>query len=242
MSTRANILFPPLEHEVIEAPVKERRVSGQPAHSWDAERFANEQIQKLVRQVFFPGWPKPSRHVVVAAVDEDADVAGICLNIGEVLTRHVDGSVGVIETTLEMPEFEDVFGVRGATSIVKEGFNSLRSAAHQISNRLWLVPPTSFWGTGSENASVVSLESTVGQIRHDFDYAVMHASPAAISSEAAVLGHMCDGVILVLEAHATHRAVAQKVKETLQAANVRVLGVVLSGRTFPIPESFYRRL
>jgi Mrp family chromosome partitioning ATPase len=53
---------------------------------------------------------------------------------------------------------------------------------------------------------------------------------------------MCDGVILVLKAHATHRAVAQKVKETLQAANVRVLGVVLSGRTFPIPESFYRRL
>jgi len=243
MSTRANILFPPLKHEVIEAPAKERRIPGQASRAtWDAGHFANEQIQKLVRQVFFPGWPKPSRHVVVAAVDEDADVAGICLNVGEVLMQHVDGSVGVIETTLEMPEFEDVFGVRSATPMVREGFNSLRSAAHQISNRLWLVPPTSFWGTGSENVSGASLESTIGQVRHDFDYAVMHASPAAISSEATVLGHMCDGVILVLEAHATHRAVAQKVKETLHAANVRVLGVILSGRTFPIPESFYRRL
>lgn len=241
MSTRASLLFPPLEHEVIEAPVKERHTP-EPAirPTWDAGRFADEQIQKLVRQVFFPGWPKPARYVVFTAVDEDADLAGVCLNVGEALARHVDGRVGVIETTLEMPEFEDVFGVKGAISAVKENFNSMRSAAHQISNRLWLVPPTSFWGT--ENISAASLENTLNQMRHDFDYAVLHASPAAIRSEAAVLGHMCDGVVLVLKAHATHRVVAQKVKETLQAANVRVLGAVLSGRTFPIPENLYRRL
>ncbi len=241
MSTRANILFPPLEHEVIEAPAKERQSPAKVA-VWDAGHFASRQIQQLVRQVFFPGWPKPARHVAVAAVDEDADVAGICLNVGEALSQHVDGRIGVIETTLEMPEFEDVFGVRGATPVVREGFNSLRSAAHQISNRLWLVPPTSFWGASAENTSATGLENTISQVRHDFDYAVLHASPAAISSEAAVLGHMCDGIILVLQAHTTHRVVAQKVKETLQAANVRVLGAVLSGRTFPIPESFYRRL
>jgi polysaccharide biosynthesis transport protein len=241
MSTRASLLFPPLEHEVIDAPVKERRTPERAVRTaWDAGRFADEQIQKLVRQVFFPGWPKPARHVVFAAVDEDADLAGVCLNVGEALTQHVEGRVGVIETTLEMPEFENVFGVKSATLAARENLNSMRSAAHQISNRLWLVPPTSFWGT--ENISVGSLENTLNQVRHDFDYAVLHASPAAISSEAAVLGHMCDGVVLVLKAHTTHRVVAQKVKETLQAANVRVLGAILSGRTFPIPESLYRRL
>jgi hypothetical protein len=244
MSTRANILFPPLEHEGIESPVKERR---SPTHAarptWDAGHFADEQIQRLVRQVFFPGWPKPSRHVVVTAIEEDIELAGICLRIGEALAQHVEERVGVIETTLEMPEFEDVFGVKSASPVtVREGFNSMRSAAHQISNRLWLVPPTSFWGNSGENSSLASVENTVAQVRHDFDYSVLHASPAAISSEAAVLGHLCDGVILVLEAHETHRIVAQKVKETLQAANVRVLGAVLSGRTFPVPESLYRRL
>ena len=241
MSMHANILFPPREHEVIEAPVTERRESTPTSRSIrDAGRFANEQIQKLVRQVFFPGWPKPARHVVFTAVDEDTDVAGICLNVGEVLAQHVDGRVGVIETTLEMPEFEDVFGVKGATPVVREGFNAMSSVAHQISSGLWLVPPTSFWGTA--NVSAASLDHSLSQMKHDFDFAVLHASPAAISSEAAVLGHMCDGVVLVLKAHATHRVVAQKVKETLQAANVRVLGAVLSGRTFPIPESLYRRL
>src|SRR5690242_19563035 len=135
MSTRASLLFPPAEHEEIDAPVKERHAPERVPTTWDAGCFADEQIQKLVRQVFFPGWPKPARHVVFAAVDEDADLAGVCLNVGEVLTRHVDGRLGVIETTLEMPKFEDIFGVRGTTSVVKENFNSLCSAAHQISNR-----------------------------------------------------------------------------------------------------------
>jgi protein-tyrosine kinase len=244
MSTRANLLFPPLEHEVIEAPAKERQKPVPPTRpAWDAGRFAEEQIRRLVRQVFFPGWPKPARHIVFSAIDEDADVAGICLQVGEVLAQHVDGRVGVIETTLEMPEFEDVFGVKSNGSApTRDGVPSLCSAAHQISNRLWVVPPTSFWGDGEESLSAAFLECTLGQVRHDFDCAVLHASPAGASSEAAVLGHMCDGVILVVEAHSTHRVAAQKVKETLQAANVRVLGAVLSGRTFPIPEDLYRRL
>jgi Mrp family chromosome partitioning ATPase len=241
VSTRANILFPPVEHEVVETRVKERRAPSRSC-TWDAGRFADQQIRRLVRQVFFPGWPRPAKHVVVAAVDEDSEVAGICLNIGEVLAQHVEGRVGVIETALDLPEFEDVFGVKTPPTAVREGFNSMRTTAHQVSSRLWLVPPTSFWEGGSDGSSVSSVENTIGQVRHEFDYAVLHAPPAAVTSEASVLGHMCDGVILVLEAHSTHRVVAQKVKETLQAANVRVLGAVLSGRTFPIPEGFYRRL
>src|SRR5262245_38666939 len=133
MNTRASLLFPPLEHEVIEAPVRERHATERSTRTtWDTGRFANEQIQKLVRQVFFPGWSKPARHVVFAAIEEDADLAGVCLNVGETLAQHVDGRVGVIETTLEMPEFEDVFGVKSPTSVGRENFNSMRSAAHQI--------------------------------------------------------------------------------------------------------------
>jgi Mrp family chromosome partitioning ATPase len=35
---------------------------------------------------------------------------------------------------------------------------------------------------------------------------------------------------------------ARKAKQTLEAANVRVLGTVLNNRTFPIPEKIYRML
>jgi hypothetical protein len=51
-----------------------------------------------------------------------------------------------------------------------------------------------------------------------------------------------DGVALVIQADRTRRVTAQKAKEILQAANVKVLSTALSERTFPIPEAIYRNL
>jgi Mrp family chromosome partitioning ATPase len=53
---------------------------------------------------------------------------------------------------------------------------------------------------------------------------------------------MCEGVVLVLKANSTRRIAAQKVIQRLRAANVSLLGTVLSNRQFPVPDAIYRRL
>jgi len=63
-----------------------------------------------------------------------------------------------------------------------------------------------------------------------------------VGSEAALLATLSDGMVLVVEANSTRRVAAQKVTEKLHAANARLLGAVLSGRTFPIPDVIYRNL
>jgi hypothetical protein len=55
-------------------------------------------------------------------------------------------------------------------------------------------------------------------------------------------GRLNDGVALVIQSDRTRRVTAQKAKEILQAANVKVLSTALSERTFPIPEAIYRNL
>ena len=84
--------------------------------------------------------------------------------------------------------------------------------------------------------------SRLAELRNEFEYAVIHGPAAGISSEAALLGQLTDGIILVLGAHSTRRATARKIKETLEAAQSRILGTVLSERAFPVPERIYRRL
>ncbi|HEY1264598.1 MAG TPA: hypothetical protein VGF06_13815 [Terriglobales bacterium] len=237
MSTRANLLLPGAE-----APATETRPpAAGPQDLWDRGRFAQEQIHRLVRQLFFPGWPKPVRHVVFAGIDHDPDIAGLCLQVGEILARQVPCRIGVVEASLKPSDFADVFGLKNCSQEA-DPVKPPRSLSHQISNHLWLVPPESFWESQEQHFSLPEMESATGQLHHDFDYTVLHAPPAALGSEAALLGHLSDGIVLVLEANATRRAAAQKVKEMLLAANIRVLGAVLSGRTFPIPERVYRRL
>jgi len=80
------------------------------------------------------------------------------------------------------------------------------------------------------------------ELRTEFEYVVIQGPVAAISSEAALLGQLTDGLILVLGAHSTRRATARKIKEILERSQSRILGTVLSERRFPIPERIYSRL
>jgi len=86
------------------------------------------------------------------------------------------------------------------------------------------------------------LRERLNELRRTFDYTILYGPPASLGSEAALLASLCDGMVLVVQANSTRRVTAQKVKEKLQAANARLLGTVLSERTFPIPETIYKKL
>ena len=59
--------------------------------AWDPAYYAQEQISALVRRVFFPGWPQPSKQVVFTAVDAGHDIASICRRVGETLASQIPG-------------------------------------------------------------------------------------------------------------------------------------------------------
>jgi hypothetical protein len=244
MSTLAELLHQTPEHDTFQTAMPEPEVALAPQWApWDPERFAEEQIRALVRQVFFPGWPKPARQVVFSAVEQSTYVAEICMRVVEALSADVAGNIGVVEANLQRPELQNVFGsAHCIRDSAPERHVSLRSASQQLSGNLWLVPKEVFLGSNSERLSGSWLRDRVGELRLEFDYTILHGPPAGQCSETALLGQLCDGVVLVLEANSTRRAAAQRVKETLQAANVRLLGAVLSERTFPIPEGIYRKL
>jgi hypothetical protein len=118
----------------------------------------------------------------------------------------------------------------------------VKSRSTHIASNLWRV-----WGVGSlegeeEFRSARYWLSGLAELRSEFEYAVIHGPPAGISSEAALLGQLADGIVLVLGAHSTRRVTARRIKETLEAAEVTILGTVLSERTFPIPAGIYHRL
>ena len=82
----------------------------------------------------------------------------------------------------------------------------------------------------------------LAELRNEFEYAAIQGPAAGVSSEAALLGQLTDGIVLVLGARKTRQATALKIKETLEAAECRILGTVLMERTFPIPARIYHRL
>ena len=117
---------------------------------------------------------------------------------------------------------------------------SLKEAARRVKGNLWLLTEVS--RAPHRGSSGGALYSKLCELRAEFEYSIVEGPPAGLSSEAAALGQLTDGIVLVLAAHKTRRAAARKIKETLEGARARILGIVLSERTFPIPAALYRRL
>ena len=209
---------------------------------WDPEAFAEEQIRGLVRQVFLPGWPKPARQVVFSPVDPETDISAICMQVGLALSAQVSGTTCLVEANLNSPGLEQVVEKNGHDLIADQEESAFRDPSRRLSNELWLVPRSVFLGGNKSSLSGAWLRDRLAELRDTFDYTVLYGPPAGAGSEAALLGSLCDGIVLVVEANSTRRVAAQKVKERLHAANARLLGAVLSGRTFPIPELIYKKL
>jgi len=205
---------------------------------WNLDDFAREQLLGLVRQVFFSSADRRVRQVVFSAVDPEKEILSLCRQVGEVLSLETEGSVAV------MGGFPHILKVQKAeTEVVKkelrDGDGQLRQVATQVRANLWWIPKD---GEENELRSATALHARLGQVRREFEYSIIEAPSAAESHAAMAMSQFADGIILVLSARYTRRAVARKIKESLEGTKARILGTVLSDRVFPLPEAIYRRL
>lgn len=203
-----------------------------PSQAGTQSAFAQAQIRSLVRQVFRPD-PSRSR-VVFSPVDHDTDISQLCIAVGNTLSAEKSGTVCIVGN-----------GTNGETdshsSHPQKKFGRLREAGLQLSSQLWLFPQNQLLEKEGLHP-LAALRGRLSELELEFDYILIQAPAVTATSDAALLGNLCDGVVLVIQANSTRRVVAAKAKSILETADARLLGVVLTNRTFPIPESIYKRL
>lgn len=202
--------------------------------------IAEEQIGGLIRQVFLQKGKKRARQVLFSAVDEDANIANLCMMIGNALNRHDSGTTCVVEA-VPRSSAKRVHTIQDPIARQPK-FGTLRDAAQQLSDRLWFMTTEMLREDGARHWSASWIRGRLAELRLDFDYTVLQGPAAGSHDDACLLASLCDGIVLVLRANSTRRMVAAKIKEKLHSADVRILGAVMTERTFPIPETIYRKL
>jgi hypothetical protein len=214
------------------------------AGGWTPEKFGREQIQGLVRQVFLSNVGRPVRQVVFSALEPETDVKHICRQVGEALAVETMGRIAVVgEYPRILREGETSKPETSKPEMSERSANEesaqVRRGAIRVRGNLWLVPAQE---TDGDRGATAWLHSYLDEMRREFEYSIVEGPPAGESNEAMAMAQLADGIILVLSARYTRRITARKTKEMLEAAQVRILGTVLSDRVFPIPHGIYRRL
>jgi capsular exopolysaccharide synthesis family protein len=209
-----------------------------------ASLIQEEEI-KLVQRVFLlPGTGAP-RTVVFSSVERGNGCSWVCARASENLAAQVTGSVCVVDANLRSPFLHHYFGLvnrRGLTEAVLQS-GPLRSYAQQLpGGNLWVLTSGSPPSDPHVLLTSEALRSRMTELRTAFDYVLIDAPPVSPYTDASLLGQLADGVVLVLEANSTRRETAREAKQSLEAANSRVLAAVLNKRTFPLPDFIYHNL
>ena len=188
--------------------------------AWNAGNYAREQIRGLVRRTFLQKG-QHMRQVTFSGAGPGMEVEELCRSVGGILAEEASGDVAVV-----CP----MFGHEGVAREV-----SLRDMAERLGTNLWLL----HW---EERAGLGGLYSYLGAVRVEFDYSVIVGPAADEPNRVVEAARFSDGVVLVLSALYTRRAVALRAKRALEEGGVQILGTVLTDREFPIPQSLYRFL
>jgi capsular exopolysaccharide synthesis family protein len=85
------------------------------------------------------------------------------------------------------------------------------------------VPPNPAELLGSEQ-----MRAMLKQLESTYTHIVIDSPPAAVVTDAVLLGSMVEGVLLVVRHCSTSREVARRVRQVLQDVGAKVFGVVLN--------------
>jgi len=203
-----------------------------------------EQISMLVRRLFL--LPEGVRAAVLAGVESGDGNSWITMECARTLAASVPGPVCVVDGNLHTPALHRYFGVpsrRGLRDAAFQGANICEFAEPLPKFRnLWLMTAGTVTAKGTEAAALEQLCSRMADLRAKFDYLLIDGPPLHFCGDAIMLGRAADGVALVLAEQSTHRERARYAVQELTKANVRILGVVLNKRTFPIPQKIYDKI
>jgi Mrp family chromosome partitioning ATPase len=211
----------------------------------ETEAIAREEEVKLVQRVFAEKDQESPRVALFAGADGECESAEICARSAEILAARGDGPVCLVDADFQRPSLHQYFGVENekglAEATVEAG--SIQSFAQQIPEPdLWLLTTGKAYTGNGFSKIADGLRVRIKELRTAFRYVIIHGGALRVEKSAMLMSRWTDGVVLVVEANSTRRDSAKRAKENLQAANVSILGVVLTNRTFPIPEAIYRRL
>jgi len=216
-----------------------------PAADEHLQGMTREEEFKLVQRAFLTASVPGRRTVLFAAVERHDGSPAICARAAEILAAQVKGSVCLVDANLRDPTLHRCFQREarvGLADLLRNGGRATTSVLQQVRDNLRLLPAGSPVAEPQTLFASDRVRQLLQDLRERFDYVLINAPPIGQCAEALHVSQLTEGVVLIVEAHSTHRERARSAKHRLDDARVPVLGVVLSNRTFPIPDMVYRRL
>jgi len=185
-----------------------------------------------------------ARVVAFSGVEPGAGCSWMSVRIAELLADADAGSVCIVDADFQNPMLHAYLGANNHVGLSDAlvGRQPVRDCVQRFGERLHVLCSGSVGPKAEILLASSAFRLLTEELRAFFDFVLFDTPPLATCSDALVVASRTEGLAMVVEADSTNCEAALKAARHASAANVRILGVVLNKRTYPIPEAIYRKL
>ena len=172
-----------------------------------------------------------------------AGCAKIIQAFAKVSSDVLKKSVLLLDSNPQQPSDFNFFDDQSRSNWINEVKNNLNNSSSRKNSNLLSVSRLSMEaGLLPVDLSCTQTEDFMHTLKQTFDLILIDSWSVAAPPRPMLFSPHVDGVVLVVDAGKTRWQIAEKQKRAIVAQGGNVLGVILNNRTYPIPESIYKRL
>lgn len=131
---------------------------------------------------------------------------------------------------------------KGLADILCDGANAEDALLSIGIDNLHILPAGNKPANPAELLGSKRMKDMIAEIKQQYDYAIFDCPPVVPVTDAGVLASQCDGTIVILQAGRTQRGIVAHTQDRLRAVKAKVLGFVMTGIEYHIPQYIYRYL
>jgi capsular exopolysaccharide synthesis family protein len=195
----------------------------------DPRSPVSEAYRTLRTNLSFYSVDDPIHSLVITSSASEDDKSIVAANLAVTMAQSGRKTI-LVDCDLRRPTLDNLFGLDaepGLTNVILGEYDGIPLQRTGVENLSLLAsgpkPPNAADMLGSKR-----VDALIAKLTEQADFVIFNSPPALAVTDAAVLAAKVDGVLLVIYAGKTRREHAERAKETLEKARVRIIGSTLT--------------
>jgi len=234
------------QKQIVVGKMKDSKVDARLIPYFDNKSVVSEQYKSLVTNLLSLNRGKPPHVLVVTSSIPSEGKSITALNLGLTMSQAIHKpKVLLIDADMRKGKIVKYLGVENYAGLSEylTGQVTLDEIIFKID-----IENLSFISSGqvaSHPADILAsarMNELLRELRTQFDYILIDTPPVIPVTDAAIIGAQADGVLMVIRAGETQRGIVRRAGELLSQAHAKIVGHVLTGIEYFVPDYIYRYL
>lgn len=217
-------------------------MDGRVAAYLDRKSHVAEQYKVLRTDLRFLSPEKPIKSIVITSSQSKEGKTVTCCNLAASIALEPGKKCILIDADLRKPEVHHIFNLQR-----KPGFIDILDGTVELEyflrkpviDNLYVIPAGSLHDNPSEKMDPKKMKDFIERLEQDFDAIIFDTPPVLSTTDASILGSLCDAVFLVVKAGVTQKDIILEAFEFLKNAHARPKGCILTNMVSTAAYDYY---